>query len=319
MRNYILKRIGLIVVTAFIIIFLEFVIVKSMPDFYRPELGIDPEWYEALKEKEGYNKPILEQFGIWIRNIVVDGNFGYSVKQSRDAILIVRDRIPETVKINIIPYLISIPIGIGLGIIAALKKNKIADHLISLGVMILISVPSFVIAVLMQYYVVYEWNWLDHAFVLPQDMAALDPFGAFTSRILPTVVLALGSIAGWTRGIRAELTEVLTQDFMLLGRTKGLSKTQATIRHGLRNAMVPFAPSIVGGFIGLLSGSMIIEGTFRINGIGGVYLQAFQDRDYSLLMLIMMFYTVIGLAAALIGDLSYGIIDPRIRMGSGKE
>ncbi|MFH0767556.1 MAG: ABC transporter permease, partial [Bacillota bacterium] len=211
-----------------------------------------------------------------------------------------------------------IPTGIGLGIWAALKKNKLTDHTISIGVIFFISVPSFVIATLLQYYVVYVFKWLDTPFVVANSDFVVDPIRGLTSYIMPVLVLLIGSVAGLTRFSRAELTEVLTSEFMLLCRTKGLSKRQATIRHALRNAMVPIAPSIIGGFISILSGSLIIERIFRVPGIGGVYLDAFNNFDYPLIMALLMFYTIIGLTAGLIVDLSYGVIDPRIRMGAGK-
>jgi len=213
---------------------------------------------------------------------------------------------------------LSIPIGIGLGVWAALRKNKLTDYIISTGVIIFISVPSFVVATLLQYNVVYVWIILDTPFVLADSDFALDPIRGMLSYLMPITVMTLGSVAGLTRVTRAELTEVLTSEFMLLCRTKGLTIKQATFRHGLRNALVPIAPSLIGGLISLISGSMIIERIFRVPGIGRVYIDAFNNFDYPLVMGYLMFYTVIGLAASLVIDLSYGFVDPRIRMGAGK-
>ena len=138
----------------------------------------------------------------------------------------------------------------------------------------------------------------------------------FKSMIPAVLCLSFGSIAGYTRFTRAELTEVLTSEYMLLARTKGLTKGQATVRHALRNAMVPIFPSIVGEFVSVLSGSLIIENIFSINGVGGLYLDAINAQDYDFFMLLSAFYIFIGLAAAIVIDLSYGFIDPRIRMGA---
>jgi len=128
--------------------------------------------------------------------------------------------------------------------------------------------------------------------------------------------LSFGTIAGLTRYARAELTEVLTSDFMLLARTKGLTRRQATVRHALRNAMVPILPMIIGEFIGILSGSLIIENIFTIPGVGGLYLDAINAQDYNLFMLLSGFYTLVGLTSSILIDISYGFIDPRIRMGA---
>nr|WIF89302.1 ABC transporter permease [Acholeplasma laidlawii] len=180
------------------------------------------------------------------------------------------------------------------------------------------SVPTFVVATLLQYTVVYQLEWLDTPFVASNIDFAENVFRGLASYIMPVVVMTIGSVAGLTRLTRAELTEVLTSEFMLLSRTKGLNKKQATVRHALRNALVPIAPSLLGGFVSILSGSLIIERIFRVEGVGGIYIEAFNNRDYPLIMGYLMFYTVIGLFAGLIVDISYGIIDPRIRVGAGK-
>ena len=140
----------------------------------------------------------------------------------------------------------------------------------------------------------------------------------FVSMLPPVLSLSLGVIASFTRSTRAELTEVLTSEFMLLARTKGLTKTQATVRHAMKNCMVIVIPAIFGQFIGIMSGSLIIEKIFAVPGVGGLYLNAINGRDYPIFTLLTVFYTAIGLCAAIVVDISYGFIDPRIRMGSRK-
>jgi ABC-type dipeptide/oligopeptide/nickel transport system permease component len=318
MRNYVIKRIMLIFVTTIIIIFLVFTFIKLLPQYQAAVLGVDPEIRQILEEQEGYGKPIIEQFWIWVSNMVKTGGLGRSLKLKRDISDILAEKIPVSFRLNVFPYFIGIPVGIGLGIWAALKKNKITDHIISTGVIFFISVPSFVVGTMMQYYVVYVWKWIDSPFVSSETDFVVDPVKGIFTYFMPMLVLLLYTVAGLTRVMRAELTEVLTSEFMLLSRTKGLTRAQSTIRHALRNALVPISPSLIGGLVSLLSGSLIIERIFRVPGIGGVYLDAFNNFDYSLLMALIMFYTVIGLTATLIVDLSYGVIDPRIRMGAGK-
>ena len=137
--------------------------------------------------------------------------------------------------------------------------------------------------------------------------------------MIPAILsLSFGVSAGLTRFTRAELTEVLTGEYMLLARAKGLTKGQATVRHALRNAMVPILPMIIGQFISILGGSLVIEQLFGIPGVGPLYIQAINVRDYNFFMMLSAFYTFIGLAATILVDISYGFIDPRIRMGSRK-
>ena len=140
----------------------------------------------------------------------------------------------------------------------------------------------------------------------------------FHSMLAPILALSFGQIAGLTRFTRAELTETLTSDYMLLARTKGLTRAQATSRHALKNAMVPILPMIIGTFIDILAGSMIIEKIFAIPGVGQLYIKAITLLDYDVFMMDTVFYTFIGLLAGIVVDISYGFIDPRIRMGSRK-
>ena len=134
--------------------------------------------------------------------------------------------------------------------------------------------------------------------------------------MIPAIVsLSFGEIAGLCRFTRAELTETLTSDYMLLARTKGLTRSQATIRHAMRNSMVPILPMIISSFIGILGGSMIIEQIFAIPGVGELYIKSIQQLDYDVFMLDSIFYTFVGLLAGIVVDISYGFIDPRIRMG----
>ncbi len=317
MLEYILKRLGLMFVTFSIIIVMIFVIIRLMPDYDQPSLDRPQEIIDRVREREGRDRPIPEQFAIWIRNIVVDGEFGYSTIENRDTIEVMAQRIPVTVRINFIPFLISIPLGFGLGILAALKKNKFTDQVISIGVVFFISVPMFVVASMLQYYFAYNWSILPPHYFTQVDLAA-DPSLRYTSVILPYLALTFGTVAAFTRMTRAELTEVLTSEFMLLCRTKGLTRGQATVRHGLRNSMVPLAPMVLGAFVNLLNGSLVIERIFRIPGIGRIYLDAFNARDYAMVMVVSGFYLAIGLVSTLLVDVSYSIVDPRIRVGGGK-
>ena len=137
--------------------------------------------------------------------------------------------------------------------------------------------------------------------------------------MLPAVLsLGFGVVAGLTRYTRAELSEVLTGDYMLLARTKGLTKAQAISRHAMRNAMVVILPMIIGEFIGIIGGSLIIEKIFSIPGVGNLYITAINLRDYNFFMALTFFYTFIGLLSGIVIDISYGFIDPRIRMGAKK-
>ena len=338
MFKYICKRIGLMLMTFTIIFLTCFVLIKLLPINTEAGFGEDTEKIIAQLNARGYFDPIPEQFVRYIKRIVLDGDFGigFNMPEYRGRLVwdVFVEKLPPTILINIYSSLIAIPIGMALGIFAALKKNKWQDHLISTAVMVIISVPSFVYASLLLYTLCFKAGLLPLKMMSYADVITAYPTKGYVyipgtgnwplyfnvkmfQSMLPAVFsMCFGSIAGYARFTRAELTEVLTSEFMLLARTKGLTKSQATVRHALRNAMVPIFTSIIGEFVSVLSGSLVIEKIFSIPGVGGLYLSAINSKDYDFFMMLSGFYLLVSLAAALVVDLSYGVIDPRIRMGA---
>ena len=338
MFKYICKRVGLMVMTFTIIFLTCFVLIKLLPINTEAGFGQDTGKIIAQLNARGYFDPIPEQFVRYVKRIVFDGDFGigFNIPEYRGYMVwdIFVEKLPPTILINVYSSLIAVPIGIALGIFAALKKNKWQDHLISTAVIIVISVPSFVYATLLMYTLCFKLGWLPLKMMSFADVISAYPEKGYVyipgtanwplffntkmfASMFPAVLsMCFGSIAGYARFTRAELTEVLTSEFMLLARTKGLTKSQATVRHAMRNAMVPIFPSIVGEFVSVLSGSLVIEKIFSIPGVGGLYLSAITFKDYDFFMMLSGFYLLVGLVASLLIDLSYGVIDPRIRMGA---
>ncbi|MCH5183813.1 MAG: ABC transporter permease [Oscillospiraceae bacterium] len=320
MTKYVIKRVLLMFLTLFIIVSISFFLIRALKPA-KPETqdlnqqkAIEDRW-EAL----GYNEPILSQYGIYLKNIATKWDFGTSwkVKMNSDAWDLLIGRLPPTIIVNLYSLLFSIPVGIGLGVLAAIKKNKWQDTVISTGVIIFISVPSYVYAFLVQYFMYFKWGWFPQSTIysLADAGGSYFTWKMFYSMIMPILALSFGEIAGLCRFTRAELTETLTSDYMLLARTKGLTRRQATTRHALKNAMVPILPMIISSFIGILGGSFIIEQIFSIPGVGNLYIQSVNLLDFDVFMLDTIFYTFVGLLAGIVVDISYGFIDPRIRMG----
>ncbi len=302
--------------TFLVIITLCFIFIKLLPNIPAEQFGKDMALIMQRRELLGYDLPIMEQYWrFW--KYAFQGYFGTSevLYIGQDVWKVFVQKIPFTVAVNIYSILISIPLGLILGIIAALKKNTWIDHLISTGVMVIVSVPSFIYAFLVQYVLYFKLGWSSATMNATQGAFS---WVGFTSMIPAILSMSFGTIAGFARYTRAELTEVLTSEFMLLARTKGLTKGQATVRHAMRNAMVPIFPMILGEFVSIMSGSLIIEQMFSIPGVGKLYVSSIQATppDYNFFMLLSAFYTLIGLAAGIVIDISYSIIDPRIRMGA---
>lgn len=301
----------------FVITTIAFVLIRILPR----DLPLEASQKEAILARWdalGYNEPLLVQYGIYWKNIITKWDFGTSwqIAYRKPAWDLLVSRLTPTVLINVYSLLFSIPLGLALGVFAAIKKNKWQDNVISTLVIVFISVPSYVYAFLVQYIFFFKLGWL------PLQLYSLADAGntyfswkMFHSMIGPVLAMSFGEIAGLCRFSRAELTETLTSDYMLLARTKGLTRAQATARHAFKNAMVPVLPSIIGSFVSIMGGSMIIEKIFSVPGVGPLYLTAIGTLDYDVFMLDSLFYTFIGLIGGIIIDLSYGFIDPRIRMG----
>ena len=325
MGKYILKRIGLLLLTFFVIFTICFFLVRALPVPLIAAPGSDGERIAAeFRDRLGYNDPLLVQYFHFLARVFTatdGGNFGYSfqIEYLANPWDLMVSRFPPTVLINVYTMIVAVPIGLGLGIFMALRKNKPEDHVLSVFIMIFISVPSFVYAFLVQYLFGSVWKVLPLTMdaVIKYDGNWFDP-NMFVSMIPAVIAMSFGTIAGFARYTRAELTEVLTSDFMLLARTKGLTRTQATLRHAFRNSLVPIFPMILGEFIGILSGSVVIESIFAVNGVGGLFLESISRRDYDVFLFVGMFYIIIGLVGGLLVDLSYGWVDPRIRMGGRK-
>lgn len=320
MFRYILKRIGLMIMTFLIIMVLCFVMIKSLP---LPNVeGLTAAQAEARRirmEALGYYEPILVQLGIYFKNIVTKWDWGTSwvISYNKSAWDVILSDLPPTMLINLYSILFSVPLGIGLGIVSALNKNKWPDTFISVLVMLAVSVPSFIYAFLIQYLLCYK------AGIFPLMMSSLADAGGsywswtmFVSMIPAIMSLSFGTIAGLTRFVRAELIDCLTEDYMVLARAKGLTNGQATMRHALNNSMVPVLPSIISEFVGIVGGSLIIEQIFSVPGVGSLFINSINGKDYDVYMVCNAFYILIGLVAGIVVDLSYGFIDPRIRMGA---
>lgn len=317
MGKYVVKRILLMFFTLFVIVTICFMLVRMLPR----ELPTDKNLAQVIQnrwEALGYNKPLLVQYGIYLRNIFTKWDFGTSwyISFNKPVTQVFSSRVLPTILLNIYSLIFSIPIGIALGIYAAIRKNKWQDQVINVLIILFVSIPSYIYAFLVQYFLYFKLGWFP-----PTIYSVADAGGSyftwkmFYSMIPAVLALSFGEIAGLCRFVRAELTETLTSDYMLLARTKGLTKAQATFRHALKNAMVPTLPMIIGSLFGILSGSLIIEQIFSVPGVGSLYVRSVQQLDYDLFMLDSIFYTFIGLFGGIVVDLSYGFIDPRIRMG----
>ena len=314
MLTYILKRTAMMVLILFIIISIAFCVLRLMPGGpYDDDFELTPEAIAALEARLNLDKPMPVQYFLFIKGVLLENDWGTSIKLRPGVPVfeIIVERIPASMVLNIASLLITIPMGVLAGSLAAVFKNKVPDYVISFLVVICISVPSFVFASLLQYFLAGQ------AKVLPLIYdASGNTIAQIKSLILPVMALSFNPIATVTRYLRGELIETLSSEYMLLARTKGLKKPKAVMRHAFRNSMVPLANIIIPMFTNVLGGSMVVEAIFAVPGIGGILVDSITVSDYSLAIGALLFYSFISVATILLVDISYGIIDPRIRLGA---
>jgi len=343
--KYILQRIGLVFLTLFIILTIVFVLLRMLPfqmipgtaevrfGFFQHEVILgNVVQFNAPQANRGahlfrfvdhtgmpfyfYRTSISTQYFSFLRNVFTRWDWGVSthIQPNESVFRIIARMLPVTIRINIISFLIAVPLGLFLGVVAALNKNKKTDHIISTTSAILIAVPGFILIIMLLLIFAYGGGPLPTQFPVPTD-----PLGTrILGYILPVFATSLGTIAGYSRFTRAELCEVIASDYLLLARTKGLTKRQAITRHAFKSAFVPILPVILGGLIGIISGNMIIETIYGVPGIGALFINAFNAEDYNVLLGSMAFFVFISLMAGILTDISYGFIDPRVRMGGAK-
>ncbi len=317
MFKYVLQRIIAAFCTFIVIIVVVFFVLHFMPgNVLDLSPKIDRSARERILAKYHLDEPVIVQFGYTMRDYL-RLDFGYSLKIRPGVKVfdVVLERLPVTIQLNYFSALVILPFGMILGILMAIRKDTIFDHISSSIVILFISVPSFVLAAVMQYFLGFKLGWFPLILSAEEHLT----WSKFYSMIMPILALSFGGIASIARMLRAELAEVLTMDFMLLAKAKGLTYRQTITRHALRNACVPLASTFLYLFLGVLSSSLVIEQIFGVPGLSKTLLASINGKDHSLTMGIVIFYVFIGLFMAILADLSYGIVDPRIRMGGRKD
>jgi len=302
MVRYILNRVLVAILTMFVLATATFFLLRLVPGdpFAGPK--VVPEVKERLRIHYGLDKPLAEQYIIYMGNIL-RGDFGYSLaKRGHKVNKVIKDAFPASLDLGIRAMIIAIIFGIFFGIIAALNRGKPLDYFTVILVLIGISVPSFVVAALLQYF-----------FGVYLKILPVARYESFWHTLLPSFALSLGTMAVLARYMRASMLEVMTADYIKTAKAKGLRNTQIVIRHQIRNALFPILTILGPAIAMVLTGSFIIESIFAIPGLGRHYVLAMQNLDYTLVMGLTLFFGFFLIVMNLLVDFTYGIIDPRVR------
>ncbi|MCL2007297.1 MAG: ABC transporter permease [Treponema sp.] len=316
MVKYILQRLLGFLITMFIITTVCFIALRFMPGNVFDDPLMPLAVRQMLEARYHLDRPIPIQYLYFLEGIILRQDFGVSLKFDigTPVFQVVGRRMGVTMQLNFMSMFLSLPFGIGLGILAALKRNRIADHVISVMIVLGISIPSFIFALLLQYFIAFRLGIFP---ILFEPLAT--GWQKIHSMILPVIALALGPIAVIARNLRAELIDTLNSEFMLLARTKGLNKFQATVRHAFRNSTIPVLGIFVWQFIGIFFGALVIEQIFSISGVGRIFIASVNTNDHPLTIALIILFTSISLLTVLLIDLLYGVVDPRIRIGGKKQ
>ena len=311
MGNYILKRIGYMLLTLWIVITLTFFLMHSIPG--DPLAHMAKRLPEQIKqnyyEKYGLDKPVIVQYGKFMKNLITKGDLGESLRYpGRSVTETIAANSKVSGRLGAQAIAIGIPIGIILGIIAALNRNRWPDYLVIFIAMLGVTIPVFIVAALLQY-----------TFSVRFELLPTTGWGKFKHTIIPTIAMCFGSIATYARYMRSNVLEVVSQDYILTAQAKGVSPFNVVRKHVLRNAILP-AITILGAQIaGIFTGSFVIERIFSIPGLGFYYITSINDRDYTMIIGTTIFYAALFIISQLVVDLLYGVVDPRIRVSKNKK
>ncbi len=301
---YILKRIFLAIITVWVVITLTFFVMHAVPGGpFTSEKAVSPEVEAALKEKYGLDKPLMVQYFTYLKDIVTRFDFGPSLKQmGRDVITIIGDGMKTSAKIGVFAAVIALIIGVVLGSVAALKRNKPIDRIIMVVTTAFVSMPSFIMGTLLL---------LTFALAIP-----LFPANGSTAAglVLPVITLSLSPMAYITRLTRSSMLDVLGQDYIRTAKAKGVSGGRIIFGHALKNALIPVITYFGPMLAYIVTGSLVVEKIFAVPGIGRDFVNSITNRDYPLIMGTTIVLAILVVVMNLIGDIMYKIADPRIKL-----
>ena len=304
MVKYIAKRIGLAIVTIWAVATITFFLMNLVPGGpFLSEKAISPQATAALEAKYGLDKPLFQQYMTYITD-ALHGDFGDSLKQrGRTVMDIIKMKFPVSARVGGVSVLVSLILGVPLGCIAALKRGKFADSLISVVATCGIAVPSFVICTLLLYF-------------FGVKLQILPTMGLTTVKhyVMPVMALAFYPTAYIMRLMRSSMLDVLGQDYMRTAKAKGLAGGKILFKHALRNAILPVITYVGPLLAYTVTGSFVVEKIFTIPGLGGEFISAINGRDYTLIMGTTIFLATLIILMNVVVDIVYKLVDPRIKL-----
>ncbi len=311
MFGYLMKKLGLGLLTLWVIASITFFLLHSLPgDPFASEKKIPAVVKKALMEKYHLDKPLMVQYGYYLKNVFIHRDLGVSMKvRGRRVNKMIANNFPKSMTLGVVAITFALAVGIPLGIIAGMNRGKPLDSASMLIAVVGVSVPSFIVGGTLQ------WMILVIKAKTGVSILPIAGWGTWQHLIMPSFALAIMPIAVIARMMRASMIEVLAQDYIRTARAKGISNLQITLKHSVRNAIMPVITYIGPLFAAITTGSFVIETVFAIPGLGRYFSQSILDRDYTVTLGVVVFYSVLLITMMIVVDIAYGLIDPRIRVG----
>ncbi|MBC6117662.1 ABC transporter permease [Listeria innocua] len=309
MVKYTLKRVLYMLITLFIIASVTFVLMKFLPGTpYRNQEKLSDEQIHMMNEKYGLNDSIPVQYLNYMTGLV-KGDLGVSFQlDNRPVSEILGALIGPSVQLALEAMVFGVIFGILLGVVAAMYQNRWPDYTSTFIAILGKSVPSFVFATVLQY-------WLGAKL----QIFPVAGWGSFADTILPAFALAMFPLATAARFMRTELIDVFASDYVLLAKAKGNSRTEVAVKHAIRNALIPLITVLGPLSVALMTGSLVIENIYSIPGIGSQFVSSIQTNDYPVIMGTTLLFAAMLVFVILVVDILYGLIDPRIRVSGGRK
>lgn len=316
MFRYILKRVGLMIVTLWVIATLTFVLINSMPgDPIASKAKALPEaTQKTIRAKYKLDQPLIVRYGDYIFKLV-KGDLGESIQYPGKKVNdMIKKELPASARLGLQAIVIGLVIGLSMGIIAAFKRNTWVDYLVMLIAILGVSIPGFVMAILLQYA-------FGGKFGIPTvGWSSAHPFlAAFKYTLLPTLALSFAGIASNARFMKTSVLDIINQDYILTAKSKGVQKISLVFRHILRNAILPVVTILGPRIATVIVGSIVVESIFAIPGLGRELVNAINFRDYTVIMSLTVFFSFLYIASLLFVDITYALVDPKIKLSGGKK
>jgi oligopeptide transport system permease protein len=307
MGRYILRRFGLAVLCLWIIVTITFVLMIAVPGSPFLTAKTTPQVKKQLERKYGLDLPIWDRY-VKLLNNLIHLDLGVSLRErGRSVNSIIEETFPVSLVLGIEALTFAVSIGLTLGIIASIYRGRALDYAAIIIAILGVSIPNFLVASGLQYLLGFKLNLLPIA-----------RWDGPMHTILPAFSLGLGTLATMTRMMRSSMLEVINQDYVRTAKAKGLTGTQVTWRHCVRNAILPIVTILGPLTANITTGTLVVERIFGIPGLGRYFVESIYNRDYPVIMGTTIFYAAMLLSMTLLVDIAYGLIDPRIRLAKGK-